>query len=591
MSFLELAVILLAVAVIAVPLASRSKLGSVIGYLAAGAAIGPSGFGVVTEVESILHFSELGIVFLLFIIGLELQPGRLWVMRRAILGLGATQFFASTILLFIIARMAGADTQTALLIAAVLSLSSTAFALQVMSERGEITTRHGRSAFSILLFQDIAAIPLLAAVPLLASGARDDAEISTIGILIAIAAVIAVGLGGRFLLRPIFRIAASTGLRELFVAVALLTVLGTGLLMEEVGMSMALGAFLAGVALADSEYRHQLEADIDPFKGLLLGLFFMAVGMAADFRLVATDFTGILFLVIALITVKLLVLFIIARVAGHDNDAASRMAVSIAPGGEFAFVVFTAAVAAGVFEQSLADRLIVAVTLSMIATPVLFLVRDTIARGLSKISDDEPYDVPKTANRVIIAGFGRYGQIVGRLLRARGIPFTALESDAAQVDFVRKFGGRIYYGDVTRLDLLRAAHAETASVFVLAVEDVETSIKAAALVRSHFPELLIFARARNRPHAHRLMDLGVHYVHRETFASSLETGHGVLRELGLSEREAGRTIEMFREHDETRLREDHAHSGDTELLMRRAREWTAELERLFEEDAEQDTET
>jgi glutathione-regulated potassium-efflux system ancillary protein KefC/glutathione-regulated potassium-efflux system protein KefB len=588
MSTLALAAVLMAAAVIAVPISKRLGLGSVLGYLAAGIVLGPAGLDVAGDVDSILHFAELGVVLLLFVIGLELQPSRLWTMRRPVFGLGGVQVMLTAAVLGLLAWFAGLSPATAVIVGLGLALSSTAFALQVMAERNELTTRYGRGAFSILLFQDLAVIPILALIPLLA--VREGAAMDASGVLLAVGRVVvvigAVVVGGRYLLRHVLRLVAATQIREVFTAMALLTVVGTALLMEAVGLSMALGAFLAGVLLADSEYRHALEADIEPFKGLLLGLFFIAVGMSVDLGLLVAQPLTIAGIAVGLMAIKGAILYGLGRVYYRKGDSARRLALAISQGGEFAFVIFGFATGIGALERGVADILILAVTASMMATPLLLAIQDAVLRRVRAAPADEEFEMPEPReNRVIIAGFGRFGQIVGRLLRARKIGFTALESSAAQVDFVRRYGNKIYYGDPSRLDLLRAAKAESAEIFVVAVDDVEASVRTVETVQQYFPHLKIYARARNRPHAYRLMELGVDVIQRETFLSSLDVGRQVLEGLGFSPSEAERTTEMFRDHDVARLEAHFGEHRDEEKMMRLAGEWARELEELFEEDA------
>ena len=588
MSFLSQASVFLGAAVVAVPISRRLGLGSVLGYLAAGAVIGPWGFGRESDVESILHFAEFGVVLLLFVIGLELQPTRLWTMRRPVFGLGGAQVAVTAAIIAGAALLFGVAWRTAVAVGLGLSLSSTAFALQIMAEKGQLTTRHGRTAFSILLFQDLAAIPILALLPLLSG--QDHGKAGLTDTLLSAATVTgivaAVVVLGRFVLRFALRLVARSRIREVFTACALLTVTGMALLMDSVGLSMALGAFLAGVLLADSEFRHALEADIEPFKGLLLGLFFIAVGMSVNFGLLATEPGLVLALVLGLTAVKFLVLFLLGRLSGHDRRASLNLAAAISQGGEFAFVIFNIAVRAGVMPGAVSDLLILVVTFSMAVTPLLFLAVERLLAARKADPDDRPYDVaPPEDNQVIIAGFGRYGQIVGRILRAKKIGFTALEASAEQVDFVARYGNKIYYGDASRLDLLRAAKADKAVFFVLAIDDIETSVRTAETVIEHFPNLRILARARNRHHAYRLMEVGVTGIWRETFHSSLKTAQSLLTLLGLPEREAERTVETFREHDEKALVAQYERRDDDACMIALGREWAKELEQIFERDA------
>jgi Kef-type K+ transport system membrane component KefB len=476
----------------------------------------------------------------------------------------------------------GLTPQSALIVGLGLSLSSTAFALQILAEKNQLTTHHGRAAFGILLFQDLAVIPLLALLPLLA-GSAPSGGLLLLGAVKALAVLGAIVIGGHYLLRPVMRVVAATRIQEAFTAMALLMVVGTGLLMETAGLSMALGAFLAGVLLADSEYRHALEADIEPFKGLLLGLFFIAVGMSVNLGLVVREPLKIIGLVLAMMLIKFAVLFALGRYQGQSTASSRALGVSISQGGEFAFVIFTVAVGAKILDQNLVDLLVVVVTLSMAATPLLFKLNEV---WQPKIGNLREYDTPKDEeNPVIIAGFGRFGQIVARILRAKRIGFTALDASAEHVDFVRKYGNEIYYGDASRLDLLRAARADKARIFVLAIDDVEASLRTAEVVREHFPNLTIYARARNRKHVYRLMDLGVSVIRRETFLSSLDLAQAALTGLGLPRAEAERAIRIFREHDERRLIESHAQHTDEQRQAYLTQRAAQELEQVFEQDA------
>ena len=583
LSWMQEAVVFLMAAVIAVPLFKRLGVGAVLGYLIAGMAIGPWLLGLVRDVDSILHFAELGVVLLLFVIGLELQPSRLWTLRRPVFGLGTAQLLATGLVLGGAGLAFGLPVTAALIVGLSLSLSSTALALQLLAERKQLTTQYGRASFAILLFQDLAAIPLLAILPLLAGGGPGW---DWFGIVKAIAAMSGVIVIGRWVLRPYLRLAASADSHEVFVAATLLVVVGTALLMQQAGLSMALGSFLAGVLLADSEYRHELEADIEPFKGLLLGLFFIAVGMSVDLGLVAAQPWTILGLAAGLMAIKMLVLYALARLARHSHGAAVNLALFISQGGEFAFVLFGVAAGTNVLDKTLSDTLIAVVSLSMAITPLLVSLNEKWLRIGQAAAQSRAFDsIEPGEHRVIIAGFGRFGQMIARTLRMKKIPFTALEANFEQVDFVRKFGNKIYFGDASRLDLLRAARADLAEVFVLAIDDIEASVNTAAMVRKHYPHLKIYARARNRVHAYRLMDLGVDQVIRETLLSSLDLARGVLVGLGHSSSEAQEAVHRFRQHDENLLARQHKIYKDEAQLIAATRQGAAELERLFEEDA------
>ncbi len=587
MSLLAQIAIFLASAVIAIPIFRRFKLGSVLGYLTAGIIIGPSSLGLVESVESTQQIAEFGIVLLMFVIGLELQPSRLWVLRKPIFGLGSAQVAVTTVIVgvggyFIFQQ----SWRAALVIGFGLSMSSTALALQLLAERGQLNSQFGRSSFSILLFQDISVMPALALLPLLGVAAAKAGGPGGLLVLKLIAVLAIVVVGGRYVLRPMLRIVAATKVAEAMTAAGLLIVIGTALLVNQVGLSLSLGAFLAGVLLADSEFRHELEADIEPFKGLLLGLFFISVGMSANFGLVREKPGMIIALTIVLVLIKVGVLFGVGRLSGLSAAASRGLAISLPSGGEFAFVLFGTAAALGVMNTEVAELLVLVVTASMILSPVLLALYDVTFKASE--SDGRPFDTPQELYpKVIIAGFGRFGQIVGRILRAKQIPFTALEASQTQVDFLRRFGNQVYYGDASRLELLRAAHAENAEVFVLAIDDADASVRTAELIRQHFPNLKIFARARNRQHAFRLMDLDVRYTIRETLVSSLELSVQVLEALGLSKSKSMETVARFRAHDEITMARQHAVKDDEKKFLETSRESAEQLQHLFEVDSDQ----
>lgn len=586
MDILPQAAVFFAAAVLVVPIFRKFGLGAVLGYLAAGVVIGPFGLSLISDIEAIMHFAEFGVVLLLFVIGLELQPKRLWTLRNTVFGLGGLQVGLSAIALGIAAIYLDLAPALAIVVGLGLALSSTAFVLQTLAERDELKDRHGRAAFAILLFQDIAAIPILAIIPLLAtSGAAASGDPIALSIAKVAAVLIAVIIGGHFLLSPVLKAVAATHTRELFTATALLIVAGMALLMESIGISMALGAFLAGVLLANSEYRHALEADIEPFKGLLLGLFFMSVGMGLNLGLLQESSGTVALLVAGVMITKGLIIFALARVWGLNTSSATKLGITLPQGGEFAFVIFGAAVGAAVMDKELEEVLTLVVSVSMAATPIITLVYEWMTRGLVRAVEDD-YDAALEDHQpIIIAGFGRFGQIVGRVLAARRIPFTALDASPAQVDFVRKFGSKIFYGDASRVDLLRAAGADTADIFVLAVDDVDASLRIAETVVRTFPNLQIYARARNRQHAYRLMALGVTILQRDTFLSSLELAREVLIGIGMKSDDAENTIRTFRAHDEKRLLESHAHFTDEEKMRTLAKAGAEELEEMFDRDA------
>ncbi|MCD5970683.1 monovalent cation:proton antiporter-2 (CPA2) family protein [Pseudomonas quasicaspiana] len=592
-SLLQAAVVFLFAAVLTVPLAKRLQLGAVIGYLFAGVIIGPSVLGLIGNPESVSHISELGVVLLLFIIGLELSPKRLWVMRKAVFGVGMAQVLLTGLVIGMIALLAfGQPLNTAIVLGLGLALSSTAFGLQSLAERKELNSPHGRLAFAILLFQDIAAIPLIAMVPLLAG--TDDKLSASDGLthgLEVLGVIAIVVVGGRYLLRPVFRIVAKTKIQEVSTATALLVVIGTAWLMDLVGVSMALGAFLAGLLLADSEYRHELESQIEPFKGLLLGLFFMSVGMGANLGLLLSEPLVVLGLTLLLIFIKLPLLFIVGRLAGGlGKQSALRLGIVLAAGGEFAFVVFKIGSDQGLFDAQLYDTLVLTITLSMALTPLLLL---GIARWFKPKPvvvevPDEYRDINTDAPRVVIAGMGRMGQIVARILRAQNIPFVALDTAVESIEFSRSFGNvPVFYGDPLRPEILRAAKVEQAEFFIIATDDPDINIKTAELVNKLYPNIKIIARARNRQHVHRLIDVGAQAV-RETFYSSLEMSRRTLIGLGLTQTQADARISRFKRHDEQVLAAQHLVYDDAAKVLQTAREARKELSQLFEADRQEE---
>ncbi len=584
---LELFLIFLIAAVVAVPLFRRLGLGAVLGYLVAGVLMGPFGWRLVKDPASVLAFSELGVVMLLFVIGLELSPSRLWVMRRPVFGIGGLQVAVTALAIGAATAMMGLGWKTNLVVGLGLALSSTAVGLQLLAERKDLTSRYGRMAFAILLFQDLAAIPLLALIPLLGEAKAAAQSAPPLDAVVRAVGMIAlVVIGGRLLLRQLFRAVAWTKMGEVFTATSLLVVVGTAWLMQWGGLSMGLGAFLAGVLLADSEFRHELEAQVEPFKGLLLGLFFIAVGMSIDLNRVMAEPALIAAGVVALLALKALILFGIGMRPGRLPAREALMLGSVlALGGEFAFVVFSDAFRVGLIDSVLRDRLVAVIGLSMAATPLLVMAASSWLREHPEKKVEREADAIDHENpRVIIAGFGRMGQIVGRMLRAQGVPFTALEHSVEQVEQSRRFGTMIYFGDPSRADLLRAAHADQAEVFVLTTDDAETTIRTARLLKRLYPHLKVFARARNRQHAFKLMDLGVEVIVRETFHSSLDMGQQVLESLGVPPDVAADRRERFRKHDEQMLREQHLVYDDEAALIASSQQARQDLEKLFEAD-------
>ncbi len=585
--FLRTAVVFLLATVIAVPLTKRFRLGAVLGYLLAGVAIGPQVLGLVSDTEGVATISEFGVVLMLFVIGLELSPQRLWVMRRSVFGTGLLQVLASSVAIGAAAYfLFGLSGRAAVIVGGSLALSSTAFGLQILAERKEAGAAYGRQVFAVLLFQDLAAIPLIAAVPLLASSNAHNFDV--FAVLRTIGVILAVVVGGRYLLRPVFRFVARADSVEVFTATALLVVMGVALLMELAGVSATLGAFLAGMLLADSEYRHEMESNIEPFKGLLLGLFFISVGMSMDISLLLHR-PGLIFgLVAALLLLKSFLLWPLGRLLGGLNRSDTlRMLVLLACGGEFAFVVLRQAAEQQLIDGGQRDALVLTITLTMALTPLLVVLAAKVLNVMPKKPVREFDSIDTAPPRVIIAGFGRVGQIIARVLRAQGIPFVALEHSAEQVDFSRRFGTvNLFFGDPARPELLRAAQADKAEVFVLATDDPEANLHTARLVRRQYPHLKIIARARNRQHVFRLMDLGVDEPVRETFHSSLKMTRKTLEALGLSHELAADRVERFRRHDEDLLKKQALVYDDETKLMQSTRDALVDLQRLFEADAE-----
>jgi monovalent cation:proton antiporter-2 (CPA2) family protein len=577
-------VCLLAAATIAVPLARRAGVGGVLGYLLAGVAIGPGGLRLVTDVDQIASVASLGVVMLLFLIGLELRPARLWVMRQAVLGLGLGQIALTAAVLAALARAAGVPWTTGGIVGLGLALSSTAIVLPLLAERDLLAGRAGRDAFAVLLCQDLAFIPLVALVPLFAAGATPTG-VPWRPVAIGLAAIGAILIGGRILLPRAFRLIGGARTPEVFTALALLTVTGTAALAQAAGLSASLGAFLAGVLLSESEYRHELRADIEPFEGILLGAFFMSVGMAADLGLLLRE-PG---LVAAGLGVVLLVKLAVAAGLGAATRQPAadmvRFAAALSQGSEFSFVLFAAAVAAGALAPERARVATLVVALSMAATPLLFAAAEAVLiPRLRRRTPPPVYDAIAGDAPVIIAGFGRVGQVVGRLLRTQGIAFTALERDPGQVEVIRRFGNKVFYGDPSRPDLLRAAGAESARLLIVAVEPLDESLAIVEVARRVFPHLTVLARARNRRHVHLLLDRDVDGAVRDTFHSALRIGGDALTHLGRAPDQVARAIQLFTEHDERVLRDQHAIYRDERQLIQTTREAAEELQSLFEAD-------
>jgi monovalent cation:proton antiporter-2 (CPA2) family protein len=600
--FLVQAFVYLAAAVISVTVAKRFGLSSVLGYLIAGMAIGPFGLGLVGEEgKDVMHFAEFGVVLMLFLIGLELQPPLLWRLRGPILGMGGVQVAVTTLVIMAIGIAVGLSWRVALAVGMTLALSSTAIVLQTLAEKGLMKTDAGQSSFAVLLFQDISVIPMLAVLPLLAvaphagsghgsiehGGGSDLTWVEGLPgwsqTLVVVAAVALIILAGRFLVRPAFRFIARTRLREIFTAAALMLVIGTALLMSKVGLSPALGTFLAGVVLANSEYRHELEGDVEPFKGLLLAVFFIAIGASIDFGLIASRPGLILGLVAALLAVKLVILFILGRAFRMGLDQNLLFTFALAQSGEFAFVLFSFAAQSRVLTAEIVSPLIAVVAVSMALTPLLMLVNERLIqpRVGTRPEEPRPADAIDEENPVIIAGFGRVGNIVGRFLRANGIGATVLEYDSDHVELLRNLGLKVFYGDACRRDLLTAAGAERARLIILTLNDHEKMLRMVEMVHKHFPHLSIMARANGRLQAYELLDAGVQHVFRDTLDSSLRLGIDALRFLGIRSHHAHRAARMFRRHDEDSVRELGQMRHDTKRYLSVARQRIQDLEKIL----------
>ena len=578
--------ILLAATVIAVPLSRYARLGSILGYLAAGVVIGPSVLGLVSNVSEIRDISEFGVTMLLFLIGLELRPHRLWILRKSIFGMGLGQMVPTTILIAGILILFRVPIHEAIVIGIGLSLSSTAITLPMLAERNLLATIPGRDAFSVLLFQDMAAIPVLALLPMLAGS--DMSSFSWIDVVRDAGVVAIILVGGYFLVPHVFRIVASAKAPEVFTATALLLVVGTDALASWAGLSASLGAFLVGVTMSDSDYRHEVQADIKPFEGLLLGFFFISVGMAADLQLLLKNPASIILMVLGLILLKALVSAAVSYFRRRLPVAAIRFALALPEGSEFGFVLFAAALAEGTLSPHLAAEATLVIALSMLLSPILFTLSERHVIPRLNTKNPRPFDKIDESDEdipVIICGFGRVGQITGRILAMQKIRFTALEKSQSQIDIVQRFGSRIYYGDPMREDVMRAAGSDKAKVMLLAIDNVEDSIKVAEMVRRKFPHLRIIARARDRHHAHLLMAVGVEHFVRETFFSALKLTELVLTDLEIPKDQATRAIRIFEQRDELMLRESHTLINDEQKMIQSVQEANKQLQDLFESDA------
>lgn len=591
--------VFLVAACVVVPLASRFKLGSVLGYLAAGIIIGPFGLGLIGGTEKIMHFAEFGVVMMLFLIGLELEPALLWRLRKSIVGLGGLQVVLTSSAFTLIGLALGFSWQISLAAGMALSLSSTALVLQMLQETNLMNTAMGETSFSVLLFQDIAVIPILVIMPLLALHGEPAAQVHASLItalpgweqaMIVALVIAALIVASRYLTPYLFLAVARTRLREVFTALSLALVLGITLLMQMVGVSPALGTFIAGVVLANSEYRHTLQTDIEPFKGLLLGLFFISVGMGMDFGLFTESPLRLVLAVFPLITIKALILFALGRLFGLNALHNSGFAFALAQGGEFAFVLFQFAEGLAILPEAQAKFLTMVVASSIGITPLLMLFYNRmIVPGFMSVLPERNYDNVEEQNLIIIAGFGRFGQLIGRFLSAQGIKTTVLEKDPDQIELLRKFGFKGYFGDATRLDLLNSAGAARAKLLVVAVDDPETSLEIVRLGKTEFPHLKIFARARNRRHAYELSKAGVNYFKREVFDSSLEMAQQIMVSLGKNESDIRVKAMKFKQHDEAALKQSFDFFDNEPELVNFSRTQRTELERILQSDASEDS--
>lgn len=582
-SWLTGILVYLGAAVLAVPVARFLGLGSIIGYLGAGILIGPWGLKFVTSPEEMLQFAEFGVVLMLFLVGLELEPQRLWSLRKTIFGWGDYQLFGSAALLGLAALACGIDWRLAVVAGLGLAMSSTAIGLGVLAERNLMATTSGESIVSVSLLQDIAAIPIIALLPFLAVAGAGHEGGGWLGAAKAVGMIATIILGGRLVLRPALRWIAGSDTPEIFTAASLLLVVATAALMNAVGLSMALGAFLAGVLLAESEYRRELETDIEPFKGLLLGLFFIAVGMSIDFAVVLQRPFAIAAAVIGFLLLKAALLWSMTRLMPIPRIERPVFVILLAQGGEFGFVVFQTAAQAGVIDAPTSSFLIAAVAISMLLTPLLLVASDRW--WIPAIADGKKTDVEELRELqdapVIIAGFGRYGQIVGRMLYANGVKPTVLDHDAEAIEALRKFGWPVFYGDATRLDLMRTAGAENARVLVLAIDDVAQSVECAKMVRENFPDVIVVARARNVQHYYELYELGVTLIERETLDSALMTARSALEQIGWQPHQARNLALRFRRHNVAQLAAIAPHRKDEARLIAAAKQGRQQLEELF----------
>jgi monovalent cation:proton antiporter-2 (CPA2) family protein len=581
---IEQTLIFIGASIIMVPLFHRLGFGSVLGYLIAGLIVGPFGFGFIHDNESVMHFAELGVIFLLFVIGLEIQPRKLWSMKKDLMGLGGLQILFATLIFGFIGMFAfDFNPVTSFVLSFGMSLSSTAFAIQSLTSRNNFNTVFGKSSFSILLMQDLIAIPALAIIPSLGHGSGEESNLKNVMWLFPLF-LIALILISRFLIQPFFRVIARTNQREIFTATALFVVMGVAMIMLKIGLSAALGTFIAGVLLADSEYRHELEANLEPFKSLLLGLFFISVGMTVSLPLIISEPLKVFGYAIIYLAIKGSIIYGLGRFFKLGHFHSKMMALTTAQGGEFAFVIFSIAMASKLTNESTVQLLTAIITISMAMNPVLVIIDEKLqehARNGEKPDYDEIKD---ESPEVIIAGFGRFGQMFGRILRAQRVPFVAIDHDADQVELLRKFGNKVYYGDVMRDDLLESAGVHKAKYFILAIDDADTAVKVAKMLRKRYPNLEIFARARNRGNAFDFLEAGVKHIKRETFDSSVNFVGELLVAMGNSHEKANAIIEKFRIHDQLMLFEQYKVRNDDDMFISKSNQAAAQLTNVLSDE-------
>ena len=584
-TYLQQFLIFIGFSIIIVPILQKFGFGSVLGYLIAGIVVGPFGFKLIAASENVSHISEFGVVFLLFMIGLEIQPRKLWSMRRHLLQLGGLQIVFCTLGFFALGLLFGLSPSAAAVVGFALSLSSTAFAVQSLTERNVFNTEYGRASFATLLMQDLVAIPALALIPMMAivkiENNHAPAANGWYGLII-IAALVGVS---RYLIRPVFRMIANMRSRDLFTAVTLFIVLGVAALMQMVGLSAALGTFIAGVLLADSEYRTELEANLEPFKGLLLGLFFIAVGMGVDLSLIVKKPLLVAGLTLGYLLLKSVIIYLVGRLFKLNHKNSKLMAVTISQGGEFAFVIFSMALQLSLVASETLSILTLVITASMALSPVISLVDEKMTRILARKVEPEFDKIEGEKPEIIIAGFGRFGQIFGRILRAQEISFVAIDHDADQIDLVRRFGNKVYYGDASRKEILEAAGATTAKYFILAIDDVQLSLKTAETIKMNFPNLKVFARARNRGHVFDLMALDVANIKREAFDSSVYFVRDLLVDMGFKDDLANRIVEKFRIHDEIMMKKQFEVRGDDPSMLSVSQQGVEQLAQVLRDES------